>query len=109
MKIKLLLISFLLIFVSNSAHSHSWYDAGCCSDQDCAPVVTIEKHPEGDLMTTVHGTVLVKKNEVYKRLPSKDDKYHVCQRPQTALGLDFHDSHAGPYNRIICIYYPALY
>lgn len=103
------IIICLFFGVPLSAHSHSWYDKECCSDQDCAPVLRIDTHPEGDLMTTIHGTVLVRKTENYNKRPSKDDNYHVCQRPPGGFGFDYHDDHVGPYNRIICIYYPALY
>lgn len=96
----------ILIFVvlSGSAYPHSFYETQCCSDKDCAPVSKIENHPDGDLMTSEHGTVLVTKNiDSWKRRKSQDDKYHVCMRTASGSEPQYNGKH------LICVYYPALF
>jgi len=67
------------------AHSHknpdgtttSWYPMECCHDGDCRPVVKIVRAPHGLWMTTVDGnTVLVGPSN--RRLPSRDQRWHIC-------------------------------
>lgn len=88
------------------AKSHSFYDPECCSGKDCAPVTLMQKHPEGDIMTSEHGTVLVRPNSEFKRKVSPDGGFHVCMR----RSYPFKMKNDGSYEmEVICVYYPQLY
>lgn len=109
------ILAILLAFaVANPAQSHSWYDAACCSDKDCAEVTAVQDHPDGWLMTTKFGTTLVPinmpKGQEWREKENKHDgKTHVCMRkpigwegwgeppPEPPGGMEF-----------LCIYRPSL-
>lgn len=57
---------------------HSWYDYDCCSDNDCAPVISKVNTGKDWLITTKHGTVAVPYNQAKR--PSQDDEEHLCFR-----------------------------
>lgn len=70
--------------------AHSWYDAECCSNDDCKPVATedvIETEKGWKHLPT--GTEFTK--EMVK--PSKDRHFHVC------IG-----KHAWNFGKPYCIY-----
>ena len=99
---------FLLISIAfhGKAASHSFYDIECCSNKDCAPVTLMQKHPDGDVMTTMHGTVLVKPTDRFSRKVSPDGEFHVCMRRAYPTQLN----KSGSYDmQVICIYYPQQY
>lgn len=72
-------VLFLILIAAlygGSAFAHDWYEAACCSGQDCAPV------PDGTVTETDHG-VEVKgwgtMAESDSRLRwSQDDQDHLC-------------------------------
>jgi len=81
-----------------SAKAHDWYDQECCHSKDCAVVTKIEKAADGELMTSVYGTFLVRTNDTtISRRPSQDNQIHICAQK-------FLDKY-----KVICVYYPALY
>lgn len=101
-------ISLLLVMaVSIPARSHthinpdgstvSWYPAECCSNGDCRPVASVEPTPEGLLLTTVDGHMIVV-SETHRRKPSRDNRWHVC------LGEDIAEEANPPHVR--CIFEP---
>lgn len=100
---RLLLAAIILVVMATPALTHSdghmEYDKECCSDRDCAPVDRVQSTPEGDVMTSKFGTVLVPRNvreeTPWKVKKSKDSRYHVCIS-ETTKGL-------------LCVYYPALF
>lgn len=66
----------LLINAISSARAHSWYDAECCSNQDCKPVVTedVVEIEDGGWKYLPTGTVF-RRDQVK---PSRDRHFHVC-------------------------------
>lgn len=55
--------------------AHSWYDAECCSDQDCKPVAT------EDVVETATGWKYLPTGTEFSReqvKPSRDKHFHVC-------------------------------
>lgn len=109
----LAIVAFLTIGTA-PAKAHSWYDALCCADNDCAEVISQQDHPDGWLMTTKHGTTLVPinmpKGQEWREKENKHDgKTHVCMRrpigwegwgeppPLPPGGMEF-----------LCVYRPAL-
>ena len=74
----MIMIIIASIINSSSAKSHSWYDPQCCSDTDCAPIIKpLEYLDNGEILATTEiGTTIIPADA--KRLPSQDDKVHVC-------------------------------
>lgn len=94
-----------LMAQSYPAASHSFYDAACCSGQDCAPVIRSELLQPSPLHTelfpglpalpvlwveTKHGKGIVPSTMIPRE--SKDEKVHVCIRDK----------------KVICIYMPPI-
>ena len=100
-------IALLLCVASVPAMAHEapsgWsYDALCCSNMDCAPVVDQQMLPDGAIKaTTSHGTTVFPRNFPKDRiLISKDHDAHACMkrdRPKTEL------------QEPICLYVPAMF
>lgn len=65
------------------ASAHSWYDAFCCSEKDCAPLA------DGASVTSVEGGFVVIMRPGDKPLffpfakvkPSQDSDWHACISP----------------------------
>jgi hypothetical protein len=82
----------LLALTTTSAWGHGWYDAACCHDNDCAPVLKTEVvqpfvyagmaslGPQVPTLwvTTRHGKAAVPQNMIPKE--SKDSNAHACIR-----------------------------
>lgn len=79
----LMVALLLLIMITTNALSHSWYDADCCSGNDCSPITIIK----------TEGSVITFKTELFKEevftvdqskmpshhvRPSKDARMHAC-------------------------------
>ena len=96
-------IIFILLALTSLVRAHTEgtmeYDFECCHSRDCAPVEQIIPHDDGtQTFISRIGTVQVKPNDnEVKRLPSKDDKFHICMRM------------IGGKMKPICIYSPALF
>jgi hypothetical protein len=68
---------------------------------DVAPVLSMEKSEQGDILTSKYGSVLISPDfDPKRRRQSKDDQYHVCMRPVT-IGSTLMIP--------LCVYYPPLY
>lgn len=72
----------LLILTSTPTLSHKtdsgWeYDSECCSDQDCAEVLSIEQLPNNGIKVTTKIGVGVMIPTTKMKI-SKDDKDHAC-------------------------------
>lgn len=69
------LLAALFLCVGSLAFGHSWYDAACCSDNDCyaVPAIDVIETDKGwkHLPTGVEFT-----KDMVK--PSKDRRFHVC-------------------------------
>ena len=59
------------------AFGHSFYDAACCSDNDCALVEQVEPTATGEWWTTAHGRVFVP-NDFKPRRVAPDMRMHAC-------------------------------
>ena len=98
-------------FSAYMAHAHSFYDARCCHDKDCAPVVKFETLPDGNFKVTLKNgisAVLAKDYADPKRispmpemLNSPDTKMHACILTPDGIGETMFE----PYVR--CIYMPG--
>lgn len=97
----LALIAGAVALATRPAAAHSWYDAACCSGQDCAPVETaeIEETPDGYRVVLEPGDhpLVTRRLErlISKTSPdlrwSHDAGWHVCASSA----------------RIICLYIPG--
>jgi len=91
-----------LNMLAPDAGAHSWYEAECCSGQDCAPADRVEiVSPEYWAVTSKHGTTYV--HASMKRRESKDHQTHICMRPLIS------DSKEGGKQLMVplCIYLPG--
>jgi len=76
-------IAFVIVLgLAQPARSHSWYDADCCSDQDCEPVNTVS-FVAGDevsvpvmVVTTSLGTKPL--TPATRIRESRDSRMHAC-------------------------------
>lgn len=77
------------------AHSHSWYDAECCNEKDCAPVP--DPH---NIIENADGTISYKhcRYSQYTIRNSQDGDWHACIGQYTPPGA------AGGH--CYCIYRP---
>lgn len=77
-------------------YAHSFYDASCCNDRDCAPLA-----PE-QVQVTPNGYVLPNGQTVPfgQERVSPDKDYHWCRYPGTQPLVH-------PYNERVCFYAPA--
>lgn len=81
----------LIVLTVVMAAAHSWYDADCCHDQDCSPVIKTEvvqpfayagmaslgtPQPPTLWVTTRHGRAMVPPNMIPRE--SKDSAAHAC-------------------------------
>ena len=95
----LFMIGFTLMYImlhlafvhalKGSAHAHGLYDAGCCSEDDCAPFKgTVEENDRGyqlsDGRFVAYGDKRIRM--------SFDKQFHTCQNS---------------YNPLICLYVPG--
>lgn len=78
-----------------------WYPLECCSLRDCDVVTKIEYVPEGRLVTSKYGTVLVPVN-YDKTRASKDENFHVCMRDD----IDEYSTNSGD-KQLLCFFAPA--
>jgi hypothetical protein len=86
----------LLVLVNPSTKGHEWYDKGCCSEQDCAPIIEKHRDIQGNwVVTTRHGTAIFSFSTRIR--PSKDEKDHACMMPPFAPN----DSNMIP----LCLYF----
>jgi len=90
-----------LLCIATGAAAHSFYDAECCSNQDCAPADRVEiVSPEYWAVTSKHGTTYV--HASMKRRESKDHQTHICMRPLIS------DKEGGKQLMVpLCIYLPG--
>lgn len=79
------LVIVAIILAAPKADAHEWYPMECCSGLDCAPaestayvVLTGEVLPHL-VVTTKMGTVVIPHNTKWR--DSKDNRMHVCMRP----------------------------
>lgn len=75
----------------------SWYPLECCNNGDCRPVANVNQTPNGLLLTTFDGFVVIV-GETQKRRLSRDNRWHVC------LGEDIAEEANPPQVR--CIFEP---
>ena len=101
-------VLFLIMF-SGVAFAHSWYPADCCSDNDCAPILSKEmKELNGTMVlhvTTKHGTAPVFPLTTKLR-QSEDDKEHACLVPNHEYDgprFDYNGS-TNPSFTVICLF-----
>lgn len=87
-------IVLLLAALVGPAKAHSWYPWFCCSNRDCAPVVSAQVVPEGMVVTTQHGTVFIPASFPYRE--SKDGQMHACIRQKDGE------------TKLICAFRPPL-
>lgn len=76
------------LFMGGGAFAHSWYDATCCSDRDCAPIPdhAVKVTPQGYEVTLMPGEHPLVKQRLFQIipfgsedvLPSQDLHYHAC-------------------------------
>jgi hypothetical protein len=66
----------LSVFVAAYILVHSWYDASCCSDNDCRPVPADSVAETGVNEWTYLPTGNKFTGDQIK--PSRDGKFHVC-------------------------------
>ena len=72
------LLALILIVASlATARAHSWYDPGCCSDRDCAPVKA-SMEADGTLRVNLGPGRSMSLPPGYPYRPSRDFDYHVC-------------------------------
>lgn len=81
------------------ADAHSWYPHACCSDDDCAPALHLKQVPEGRIVTSKHGSVLVPTGHPIRE--SQDSDFHVCMQPNRNM-----DNHDGGMT-LICWFEPS--
>jgi hypothetical protein len=78
----LVLLLTIVVALTRNARAHSWYDAVCCADHDCEPVVAVSyvasepKSAPVMLVTTSLGTKPVMPET--KILDSRDSRMHAC-------------------------------
>lgn len=102
------LVLLSLVVISTPAIAHDWYPIECCSGLDCAPVEKAEilrssiyagiaalpSQSAGDLVvTSKHGSAVVPPD--MPRRESKDNRMHVCMRPQSNGQM-----------KVICVFLP---
>ncbi len=80
---------FLCAFlcVMRAAGAHSWYEARCCSDKDCAPL------PDDAVQVVPGGYVLKSSGEFIPEKdtrPGQDDQFHICINALTNTRLCFY-------------------
>jgi len=89
-----LIIATTLGFFATQAKSHGWYDKDCCSEQDCAPVLSYKDNYNSTItLTSKYGTVTIDKS--FPKKPSLDNQEHICMRTNED-GIPF----------VICYYVP---
>jgi hypothetical protein len=72
----------VVVALTRTARSHSWYDADCCSDRDCEPVSAVSfvaSDPTSVpvmVVTTSFGTKPVTPHTKIRQ--SKDGSMHAC-------------------------------
>ena len=86
-------LALALALVSSPAAAHSWYEARCCSDQDCRPVDGCIL-PNGAMGLAIEGQCWPIDPAKVQPMPSPDGQWHAC------LGLRLDGN--GP--QIRCIY-----
>ncbi len=73
--------------VMKAAGAHSWYEARCCSDKDCAPI------DDSDVVERDGGYFIKSRNEFVLEKdtrPGQDDQYHICINALTNTRLCFY-------------------
>jgi hypothetical protein len=91
----LLAIAVLGLLWPKEGLSHSWYEAGCCSDRDCEAVedVAVKEKPDG---IHVAGFGVLSHTDPRLRW-GRDDRWHLCiSKPSPP--------EAG---KLLCVYRPA--
>jgi hypothetical protein len=91
------LVAFLtFVLWSEVAKAHSFYEASCCNDRDCAPL------PPEQVQVTPQGYVLPNGQTVPfgQERVSPDKDYHWCRYPGTQPLVH-------PYNERVCFYAPS--
>jgi hypothetical protein len=70
------------------AMAHSWYDAACCSEKDCAPI------PDSDVADLGAGGFYIHSRKEHIALKDtrqgKDENYHLCVNQATNARLCFY-------------------
>lgn len=89
---------FLFLTAAKPARAHEWYEAACCSGQDCKPV------PDGTVTETDHGVEIKGWGVISETDPrirwSQDDQDHLCVRPP---GPAFYGNFAAK-PKLMCVY-----
>ena len=75
-----LVIIAALGLTSNRAKAHSWYPSECCGGNDCAPALEARVVPEGLIVRTIHGVVMIPASYEYRQ--SKDGRIHACMQKE---------------------------
>lgn len=91
-------IVLLGLWVASPALGHSWYDAICCSDQDCRPMEpgAVEWTPGGYL---IHESGELIPEDSYVVRDSQDGRYHRCSLHYRAPQVP---------NETRCLYVPRM-
>lgn len=97
-------LALILALLTTPAQAHSWYDAACCDDTDCAPVhaSVVRATADGWLVRIRPGGHVNYRKDQDLLLPyddrkvrhSQDGEFHVCLSPLS--------------NTIYCIYVPVM-
>lgn len=119
---------FLIMFVCflgisiEVAKSHDWYPRECCSDQDCAPILKMERiNDENFIVVTKHSWAIwdkniIKVNTLPNReffIPEPDGDDHACIRVEyyfedEGTNEEFETNRAKygvPKGTILCIFF----
>jgi hypothetical protein len=116
----LLVIGAIMMSCSGKAGAHSWYDMACCNDEDCRPIPSSEVWFEDDKWfwkSSATGQLHVFHKDSrtdyakgqphedlgYRVRPSKDQRYHGCERPMRDEKGNVTDWKAD------CLYVPGMF
>lgn len=76
---KIILAAVVFVTLCAYAIAHSWYDADCCSINDCYPVPADSVIEMRDGWKHIPTNTFFKDEKHIKRIrPSKDRSFHVC-------------------------------
>ena len=85
----------VLLGLPATATAMGWYDAMCCSNRDCRPIMAgeVELHADGWYVVPADRTVPFGD---WKIKPSKDVRIHIC--------MTNHGANGSP--NVVCLYIP---
>lgn len=85
--IALAVLAAFNLWAISGIFAHSFYDAACCSDQDCAPL------PANDVEEVGRDFFVKSRNELIRfedTRQGKDDQYHICINHLTGKRICFY-------------------